>query len=311
MNDDRQTLEQMMLRPEVHTVMQQMSKKQNEALPAGSRLIRLLVLKEHIINSIFWNTLIDMLESEVKRRGFQFSLCIADSEDGSPLSGSADCYLLLGNLPLKYAGAILESHKPLVWVDSEKAYCSYNQVRANNHFGTYQMAKKAIELGHRRLAFLLSTPHLSYRERCEGMLECAEEYKHLGVACEVVRTDDAIRTQDMLVELLSRKDAPTFVQACCDSLAQDVYKVAEQLMIDIPGDLSVAGFDNIQEAWQLTPPLASVDVPRVDMAIAAVELLIKSMNNPLSVQELILLNPILVIRDSLSAVPRRQPLTLT
>lgn len=80
-------------------------------------------------------------------------------------------------------------------------------------------------------------------------------------------------------------------------------------MIDIPGDLSVAGFDNIQEAWQLTPPLASVDVPRVDMAIAAVELLIKSMNNPLSVHELILLNPILVIRDSLSAVPRHQPLT--
>lgn len=308
LKDDRQVLEEMMIRPEVQNVVQQMSKKAPEVLPADYRLIKLLVLKEHIINSIFWNTLIDMMESEVKRMGFQFSLCIVDSEENILHSGDADGYILLGNLPPMYSGGIVESRKPLVWVDSENLYCSYNQIRTNNHYGTYQMTKKAIELGHRRLAFIISTQHLSYRERCQGMLDCAKEYEDLGVTCEVVCEKEAARSQDMLVELLSRKDAPTFVQACCDSLAQAVYKVAEQLMIDIPGSLSVAGFDNLQETRLLTPPLSSVDVPRVDMAIAAVDLLVKHMNNPLSAHELIQLEPVLVVRGSLAAPPQPLPM---
>ena len=79
-------------------------------------------------------------------------------------------------------------------------------------------------------------------------------------------------------------------------------------MIDIPGSLSVAGFDNIQETRLLTPPLSSIDVPRVDMAIAAVDLLVKHMNNPLSAHELIQLEPVLVVRGSLAAPPQPLPM---
>ena len=296
-NDDRSVLEQQMIRPEVQKLMQQAPKKRTDALPTDRQLIMLMVLKEHIINSIFWNMLIDMLESEVKSRGYQFSICVVDEAESLSID-SADSYILLGNLPVKYLTMVSNTNKPLVWVDGESRYNSINQVRVNNCYGAYQMTKKAIELGHRRLAYIYSNNHLSYTERYQGVMDCVREYENLGVTCELVQLGEK-REEDMLTQLLSRKDSPTFILTCTDPLAHTVYMVAEKLLIDIPNTLSVAGFDNMHESRLLTPPLTSVDVPRMDMAIVAIELLVKHMNNPLCPHELIQVEPTLVIRNSL------------
>ena len=296
--DDRTALEQQMIRPEVQKMMQQMPKKKTDVITADSQLIMLIVLKEHIINSIFWNMLIDMLESEVKSRGFRFLLCVVD-EEGSPSIEIADSYILLGKLPAKYLNMVSCTHKPMVWIDGESRYNSINQVRVNNCYGAYQITKKAIELGHKRLAFILSASHLSYKERYKGFMDCVAEFQDKGVTCELVQLDES-REEDSLKQLLSQKDIPTFILTCTDPLAHVIYMVAEKLLIDIPGSLSVAGFDNIHESRFLDPPLSSVDVPRMDMAIAAIELLVKHMNNPLCPHELIQVEPALVIRKSLA-----------
>ena len=299
-DEDRYTLEQQMIRPEVQNLMQHVPNKQTDIPTTDSRLIMLMVLREHIINSIFWNMLIDMLESEVKRQGFRFVLRVVNEED-IPDAYDADGYILLGNLPQIYIVNVSSSNKPLVWVDGQSRYNSLSQVRVNNCYGAYRMSKKAIELGHKRLAFIRTSQHLSYIERYQGMQDCVAEFQEQGVTCELVQVGTD-RAEDTLTQLFSRKDRPTFILTCTDSLAYVVYTVAENLLIRIPQELSVASFDNLQDSRLISPPLSSVDVPRVDMAIVTVELLVKHMNNPFCPHELIEMEPALVIRDSIAPV---------
>lgn len=297
-DEDRYTLEKQMIRPEVEALIKQLPDKQTDKSAADSRLIMLMVLREHIINSIFWNMLIDMLESEVKRHGFQFALRVVDEEEvAEPYD--ADGYILLGNLPQKYILNVSSANKPIVWVDGQSRYNSFSQVRVNNCYGAYHMSKKAIELGHKRLAFVRTSQHLSYIERYQGMLDCVAQFHEQGVKCELVQIGQD-RAEDSLTQLLSRNDRPTFIITCTDSLAYTVYTVAEKLLIKIPRELSVAGFDNLQDSRMISPALSSVDVPRVDMAIVTVELLTKEMNNPFCPHELIEMEPTLVIRDSMA-----------
>lgn len=301
---DRAVLEQGMLRPEVYNSLRQSSKKRTEIIFEDSRKIVLMVLREHIINSIFWSLLIDSLESEIKRCGFQFSLCVVDEADAL-IPDKEDGYVLLGNIPKKNSQALLDAHKPLVWVDADTKYDRYNQVRVNNCYGAYQMTKRAIELGHRRMVCLFFTNHLSYYERYQGMKDCVYDFRNTGAMCERIEITGSPET-DAIAELLSRKSPPTFIMTCTDSLAYAVYAVAEQLLIDIPRSLSIAGFDNLHESKLVTPRLSSIDVPRVDMAIAAVHLLIKHMDNPMCSNELIQVEPTLLFRESMAEAPRNR-----
>ena len=300
MKDERDLIEQQMIRPEVLKTMQQSADKHTKApIITENRRIMLLVMREHIINSIFWNVLIDMIESEIKRQGFQFTLNVVDTEEAVPLD-QADSFIMLGNIPVNYGHLIADMKKPFVWVDGDNKYGNYSQVRVNNCYGAYQITKRAIELGHRHLAYVRTNSHLSYIERSQGMMECVEEYSDLGVHCEMFEVNQE-READIFTQLLTRKDRPTFILTCTDPVAYSLFAIAQQLMIDVPGSLSVAGFDNMHESRHMSPPLSSVDVPRVDMAVIAVQQLVKHMYNPLSPHELIQVEPTVVFRESLAA----------
>ena len=303
--EDQKELAELMLRQEVRELTRRAERRSPTFLPQNGRLIVMLVLKEHIINFVFWNAILDMAESETKRLGYLFQMHVADDNEDDWRSAKADGYLFLGNLPQSCYTAARETGRPIVWIDCEREFGHYSQVRTNNRFGAYLLARRAVELGHRRLAFYGSDSHFSFSERREGVLKCVREFSADGVVCELVADyGNAAEKKRVLADLLTRRDAPTYIQCASDSSAQTVYAVAHNLMMKIPDDLSVAGFDNIKEAHLMEPPLTTVEVPRMDMAVAAVELLIARINAPMATDRVVLMEPSLIMRDSLAAPDR-------
>jgi len=300
--DERQELESLMLRQEVKNLIQQASHRTNTIAFPNGQLIALLVLKEHIVNFIFWNTFLDMIESEIKRLGYAFKICIMDDNNDEWKQSDICGYILLGRIPPFYLSQVEMLKKPIVFIDGEAEFGSYGQVRVNNKWGTYMLAKTAIEMGHRNIVFCGIFSYRSYKEREEGTRHCARDHIAQGVVYEFLdlTNQNPSERKQSLVELLTRRNPPTFIQCSSDSEAQTVYSVAESLMLKIPNDLSVVGFDNIKESHQMTPPLTTVDVLRMDVAVAAVELLIKMTNAPLAPNETILLEPTVVMRGSLA-----------
>ncbi|PWI45783.1 LacI family DNA-binding transcriptional regulator [Streptomyces sp. ICBB 8177] len=76
------------------------------------------------------------------------------------------------------------------------------------------------------------------------------------------------------LRILAGPDRPTAIFCSTDDQAIGVLRAARELRIDVPGELAVAGFDDVKEAALTDPPLTTVASDRPAMARAAVDLVL-------------------------------------
>jgi LacI family transcriptional regulator len=165
---------------------------------------------------------------------------------------------------------------PVVAIDPHAGQGELPTVESDNLTGGLLATRHLIELGHRRIGFMAGRPDLeSSRLREAGYRQALTE-AGIDVDESLVRISDYRResARQPAVELLSRPDRPTAVFAANDLSAIGTMEIAQELGLDVPGDLSVIGFDDIPEAARTTPPLSTVRQPIQQMGSAAVELLI-------------------------------------
>src|SRR3954447_2772955 len=99
--------------------------------------------------------------------------------------------------------------------------------------------------------------------------------------------------------LLDRPERPTAILTSSDVLALGVLRAAAERGIDVPGQLSVVGFDDIPQAATATPALTTVSQPHAEKGRAAVRLLVAGADPADSV----LLPCRLVVRASTGPAP--------
>jgi LacI family transcriptional regulator len=137
------------------------------------------------------------------------------------------------------------------------------EVSVDNAAGIAGMVAALVGLGHRRIAFLAGPKSLFVaRERLAGYRRGLAD---AGIAFEqrlVVRTSFDREGGALGVETLLEGDAP-FTAVCCanDLLALGALQRLAELGIDVPRDVSVAGFDDISTAALTAPSLSTVRLP--------------------------------------------------
>jgi LacI family transcriptional regulator len=114
---------------------------------------------------------------------------------------------------------------------------------------------------------------------------------------------------DAAHQLLSRRVRPTAVFAGNDDMALGVLAAAQRLGLAVPGDLSIAGFDDSPAASLVWPPLTTVRQPKNAMARVAVEMLIAANRTdaPEAAEDTLhrVLPHELVVRDSTSRLKEK------
>jgi DNA-binding LacI/PurR family transcriptional regulator len=103
-------------------------------------------------------------------------------------------------------------------------------------------------------------------------------------------------------QLLAERDLPTAVFAANDVVAAGLLGGFDRVGLDVPGDISIVGYDNISIAHLAHVSLTTIDQPREEMGRLALELLLDRIENRRpSVNRL--LEPSLVVRST-TAPPR-------
>src|SRR5690606_23439565 len=100
------------------------------------------------------------------------------------------------------------------------------------------------------------------------------------------------------LRLLRLPDRPTGIFASSDLQALGVYEAARTLGLSIPGDLSVVGYDDLELAKWVGPPLTTVRQPLFEMAERAARLVLRLRSDPGRSHVRIDLATDLVVRDS-------------
>ncbi|MEC3981809.1 LacI family DNA-binding transcriptional regulator [Amycolatopsis sp. H20-H5] len=189
---------------------------------------------------------------------------------------------------------------PVVAVDPHTGPSTLPTIDSDNMRGAQLATEHLLELGHRRIAFLTGRPDLqSAQLRKTGYLR-ALTAAGVPVAEELIRDGayDPATSARSAHELLTRPDRPTAVFAANDISAIAAVEAARELGLDVPGDLSVVGFDNVPESALCTPPLTTVNQPIREMGHRAITLLIALINGEEIDRTHITLDTRLVVRGS-------------
>ncbi|MEP6660634.1 MAG: LacI family DNA-binding transcriptional regulator [Acidimicrobiales bacterium] len=160
---------------------------------------------------------------------------------------------------------------PLVFVDQDPVP-GIASVNVDDRAGARAAAAHLIDLGHRRIGIVTRTvvgtppadsdltsatlPH-PQRQRMLGWLDALQGAGISPVVTDVAK-HDSIEAEEATVELLSRPVRPTALLCFSDVFAIGAVNAARRLGLDVPGDLSVVGFDDSPVARRSSPALTTV-----------------------------------------------------
>jgi LacI family transcriptional regulator len=137
------------------------------------------------------------------------------------------------------------------------------EIRVDNAGGIAGMIGALVALGHTRIAFLAGPPSLLVaRERLAGYRRGLEEAAVPVDERLVLSTGFAAEDGALAVDRLIAGGAPFTALSCAnDLLALGALQRLHELGVAVPGDVSVAGFDDIPVAAMTAPSLSTVRLP--------------------------------------------------
>ncbi len=151
-----------------------------------------------------------------------------------------------------------------------------DRVTSDNIGGGRLVADHLIDMGHTRIALIsgpLDNPSIRLREK--GFRDRLEER---GVPIDEGRVHrgavDAATGLAGGLTLLAGPARPTAVFCATDYIAYGTLDAAKRLDLDVPGEVSVVGYNDLQQSSWSIFDLTTVRQPLEDMAVAAAELLL-------------------------------------
>lgn len=185
--------------------------------------------------------------------------------------------------PAFYTGLVVEGF-PVVCVDRRCAGARVPWVTAANAEGGAALARHLLHLGHRRLAYLLPRdfPSSSVEDRLEGARRALGEAGVDPGALRLLRPggrmgdpmEPAVREAVAGLAGEPARLRPTALLCANDDLAMLALAAWRELGLTVPGDLALAGFDDLPYARFLDPPLTTVRQDAREMGRCAVRLLL-------------------------------------
>lgn len=170
--------------------------------------------------------------------------------------------------------------------------------------GAVQMLQHLVDLGHRRIGFVLGVHHEPLgNERVDAYRQILSQHgvpvdEDLIEHCGTTIADGYQAAR----RLFERSPRPTAILSINDLLAIGVLHAAADAGLDVPGELSVAGFDDIDMAPFLNPSLTTVRVHAEEVGRAAVRLILDRLRDPKHPPQHIEITPQLMIRASTGPV---------
>lgn len=163
---------------------------------------------------------------------------------------------------------------PTVLLDTVSPESPYSSVVPDEVGAAYTAVSTLIRAGHSRIGYIDNVDDIPARRgRFEGFKRALSE-NGLPFDPSMVRAVDTTSAggREAALSLLTRSERPTALFCFNDLRAMGAYQAAAQLKLDIPGDLSIIGIDNLELiAGSLAPGLTTVALPHYEMGRWAVE----------------------------------------
>ncbi|EJJ0549057.1 ribose operon transcriptional repressor RbsR [Cronobacter sakazakii] len=257
----------------------------------------------------FFSELVRGVERSCFERGYSLVLCNTDGDEQrmnrnleTLLQKRVDGLLLLCTETHQPSPAIMKRYPaiPTVMMDWSPFDGGSDVIQDNSLLGGDIATRYLIDKGYTRIACVTGpldkTPA---RLRLEGY-RTAMQRAGLPVAegYEVIGDFEFAGGLRAMQSLLALSEPPQAVFMGNDAMAVGAYQALYQAGLRIPQDIALVGYDDIELASYMTPPLTTIHQPKDELGELAIDVLIHRMAQPELQQQRLQLTPELMVRGS-------------
>jgi len=260
------------------------------------------------ISNPFFSDIARGVEDEAYASGYNVFLCnteedpdrekaILESLEEKRVDGLLLCSSRLDDDQLHVA---LAQYPAVVLINRRLDGTNVGVVLVDDELGSKLAVQHLLDTGYKRIGFLAGpSPSRSGQLRVAGYraaLEAAGLPPHSGWVRHC--SGDVDGGREVALDLLS--DHPELTALLCynDLVAVGALQACHDLSLDVPGDLAIAGCDDIPLAALVTPALTTCRAPRYDLGARATEMLLARIHGMMDQFQEVVLPPELVIRAS-------------
>lgn len=265
------------------------------------------------IDNLFFPTVVKAIESVLKAQGYSMYLCdvgeMADDEiyyikslRGRQVDGIISIDPKTENIKSGFYESMAKE-MPLVCINGYNTNVNCNFVLNDEISGARQAVNYLIDLGYKNIIFVRGEKSYSYDLKEQVYVDILEKHDLSEDKCiinigEGNSYETVDRTMNIMCEKLKCEEFPLAVFACNDLMALGIMNACKKLHYDVPGDVSIIGFDNIVISRLIEPKLTTVDQNMYSLGENSAKLLLDIIESENKKTEIIKLNTQLLIRDS-------------
>ena len=240
------------------------------------------------IDNQFMSELAYYAEMSARAHGYNIMLCNSGPDLKQEktvvkllLGRQVDGILIVPQSPDTYENIrAFTDQVPTVFLSENLRDQPQSYVAADNSHGTYIGTRYLYELGHREILYFGRRHSTTHQLRAEGYMKACRE---LGLREQYFNSEfprsSIANGYQLARELFSKPITYTAIFASTDSNALGILKAADEMHIDIPRQLSLIGFDNIPSTALPRIELTTIEQPKREMAVQAVDMLRDKIEN--------------------------------
>ncbi len=288
------------------------SKSARNLVTGNTGNIGFILTDDHFLRTEPFYTKI-FLGTEFEARGEGYYILLTsiksdfDKKDVLPrfvLNNSVDGIIIAGKIPHNLIDKLSLYRIPTVFVDYIPPTNGYPLVLIDNIQGGLMAVNHLINLGHKIIAFISSDiEHPSFSDRLNGYRQALENAK-IPVRSNLIYTNSSYEGRqagfDLAKKLFSHNKEVTAIFAGNDAMAIGAIHYLKTKGFKVPEDVSVIGFDGIEADLMLDPSLSTISVPKIELGVEALKLLVNTLKNKKSLPKKIVVPVELIIRESTS-----------
>lgn len=271
------------------------------------------------ISMPFSSEVIQCLEKDIRERGYNLLLGISRDNlelekkiiedfrerrvDGVIISPGHDSITVNKETDISHIHLLKRSNIPFIFINAFYPNIKASYVITDLEEGSYKLTSYLIQKGYRKIIFCVSKmQHYFSYIRFQGYNRA---FNDIGINIEkndpmIVECGDYSfhSAYETIKRWLENNDLPDVFTALNDTMALGILKALNEKGIRVPNDVKLAGYDDITYPTVSDISLTTVRIPISEISAKTVEVLISNIEGGNRTMQKILLEPELILRDS-------------
>ncbi len=278
------------------------------ALRSGKSKIIGVIVPE--INNHFFSGVINSIEKKLSDA--DYNIIISQSHESEELEKKA----LQSFMKLNVDGVLLSISKettdfllvqklmnqkiPVVFFDRTPKLEVSSSVVLDDYKGAFMATSHLIDKGCKQIIHIAGDPKVSiFNKRKEGYIDALKQKNHdVSEDFILTLTHDQLRDMSVIKQLFQNNPKIDGIFAHGDEISLYVINILTTLGIQVPKQVKVIGFGNVDFTEHTYPRISTIDQKSHEMGLLAAEMLLKSLNDEEIIHSQQILSPELIIRES-------------